>query len=234
MQWRSVSFLAALVVVLSGCQSLYLGHGAIEAVTATGDVAEIASTFSKSELLFSSARKFEKAGQIGEAIKLYEKAASASPENDPDFLEANRHLAILYDLSAQSKKARLCFQVAMQSKDVDADLLNDYGYFLLKQEDFGEASKVLRSAHREFPQNERIATNLGMALVSSGRVEDGFRLFESKVGKNDAIANVGAILLQQGKTEEGKAWLQQVENTEETNSKVAQMLRAADQSTSTR
>ena len=141
-------------------------------------------------------------------------------------MEANRHLAILYDLSDQPKKAKQAFQVAMQAKNSDADLLNDFGYFLLKQNDFTEAENVLSFAYEKFPTNERIVNNLGMALVSSGKVEQGYRLFETSVGKVDAITNVGAILLQTGKHEEGKAWLRQVADNSQDN-KPSQMLKAA-------
>ncbi|MDB2686155.1 tetratricopeptide repeat protein [Mariniblastus sp.] len=227
MRLLRITCLVALVSILSGCRSIDLGTNNVSTITPGRD-AEIATTFSKSELLFSSAQKFEKAGQIQEAIKLYEKAASASVANEPGLIEANRHLAILYDLSDQPKKANQAFQVALNGKGPeDAELLNDYGYFLLKQNDFDEAARVLSIAHEKFPKNERITNNLAMALVSSGKVEDGFHLFEASVGKNDALANVGAILLQTGRITEGKNWLQQVAETSEVNNKASQMLRAA-------
>ena len=235
MKWLQLAGCVLSMVILAGCQTINLGTNSTVA-TAKGDPEEtkIEATFSKSELLFSSARKFEKAGQIEEAIKLYEKAAVASKHDKKSLLEANRHLAILYDLSDQSEKAKQAFRNATEGIKPDADLLNDHGYFLLKQNEFEEALSVLTAASEQYPANKRIANNLGMALVASGKVEDGFRVFESSVGRRDAIANVGAILMQQGRTEEGKTWLEQVADSSDSKNKASKILKVATRAAATR
>ena len=226
--WLSIALL-----LFCGCQSLDIGSGS-SVSSLQDEKSEIEATFSKSELLFSSARKFEKAGQVEETIKLYEKAAGASSGNKAGVIEANRHLAVLYDLSDQPKKARAAFELVMNSGNLDAELFNDYGYFLLKNQEFTEATRVLSLAHQKHPQDQRITTNLGMALVSSGQIEDGYRLFESVVGEADAASNVGAVLLQQGKAQEGKVWLQKVVGTGQEKTIASKMLQFADQNNSVR
>lgn len=222
-------------LLLCGCQSLEFKSGpSVSSIALNDDKPQIEATFSKSELLFSSAKKFEKAGQIEEAIKLYEKAIGVSSGNKAAVIEANRHLAVLYDLSDQPKKSRTAFQLAMERGTPDAELFNDYGYFLLKNQEFLEATQVLGFGHQKYPQNHRISTNLGMALVSSGQVENGYRLFESVVGETDAAANVGAVLLQQGKVQEGKDWLQRATAAGHKNTTASQMLRFANRNDSVR
>ena len=234
-QLKIIAWLSIPVLFLCGCHSLEFKNGPSASTIALQDnTPEIEATFSKSELLFSSARKFEKAGQIEEAIKLYEKAAGASSGNKVRVVEANRHLAVLYDLSDQPKKSRAAFQLAMKSGTPDAELFNDYGYFLLKNQEFSEAAQVLGRGHQKHPQNHRISTNLGMALVSSGQVEDGYRLFESVVGEADAASNVGAVLLQQGKVQEGKDWLQRAAKIGHKKTPASQMLEFANRNTSVR
>lgn len=231
---RYTASLGFLTLLLCGCQSVELKSQLSDSsIPVRDDSSEIEATFSKSKLLFSSAKKFEKAGQIEEAIKLYEKAA-ASSENKANVVEANRHLAILYDLSDQPDKSRTAFQLAMKSGNPDGDLFNDFGYFLLKNQEFAEAARVLGRGHQKHPQNDRISTNLGMALVSLGHVEEGYRLFESVVGKADAASNVGAVLMQQGKAEEGRRWLQQASEASHENSTASQMLQLANQNVSIR
>ena len=198
----------ASLLVFSGCRSLDFSSDSMIGIPAeVKEEAKIESTFSRSQLLMSSASKFERAGQIEEAIKLYEKVVNDGT-NKPEVYEANRHLAILYDLSDQASKAREAFELAMQNGNPDVELLNDYGYFLLKNNDFSEAIKILERARTQAPENERVATNLGMAIVSSGRADAGYQLFASVVGKAQAASNVGAVLLQQGKTQEAQKWLQ--------------------------
>ena len=197
--------------VFAGCQSFDLNSSPIEISGGSNEQLEIASSFSKSDLLFSSARKFENAGQIEEAIKLYEKALKSTLPKARE-VEANRHLAILYDLSDQSEKARTSFEFALQNGTTDANLLNDYGYFLLNNNDAANATKLLRGAYEQFPEDKRIANNLGIALVTQGQTEAGYRVFESVVGQSAAASNVGAILIRQGMIEDGKAWLAKAGN----------------------
>ena len=207
-QPQNTIWICIVLVLLCGCQAIGLNNGSlVSAVPAKDDTANIETSFSKSKLLFSSAQKFEKAGQIEEAIKLYEKAAKTSAGNKVNFAKANRHLAVLYDLSDQTKKAQAAFQSAIENAAPDSDLFNDYGYFLLKNQDFDEGIRVLNTAHQKYPANQRITTNLGMALVSAGKVEEGYRMFESVVGETDAASNVGAVLLQQGRAGEATKWL---------------------------
>jgi len=196
------------LLVFGGCRSLDLSPDSMMGIpTEVKEEPKIESTFSRSHLLMSSASKFERAGQIEEAIKLYEKVVKDGT-NKPEVYEANRHLAILYDLSDQASKAREAFKLALQNGNPDVELLNDYGYFLLKSNDYPEAIKILDRARTQAPENERVATNLGMALVSSGRADAGYQLFALVVGNAEAASNVGAVLLQQGKTQEAQKWLQ--------------------------
>lgn len=208
------------LLVLSGCRALDLNP--VSLVGFSNEIDEestIESTFSRSHLLMSSARKFERAGQIEEAIKLYEKVLDGGSKQ-ADTYEANRHLAVLYDLSDQSSKAKNAFKLALQSGNPDVDLLNDYGYFLSKNNEHSEATELLKRAHSSFPDNERVTTNLAMALVSSGRVNEGFQLFTSVVDKPEAASNVGAVLLQLGKNQEAQKWLQRAIDSNQTGRKL--------------
>ena len=205
---KSGCFAVIGLLLISGCKTLELKPNSVASFSNEEKTAEIESTFSKSELLISSARKFERAGQIEEAIKLYEKVVKSGANREKSH-EANRHLAILYDLSDQTAKARNAFKLAMEHDNPEVDLLNDYGYFLMKNQDYSEALEILSSAHSQSPENERVATNLGMALVSSGRVEEGYKLFASVVESPEAASNVGAVLLQLGETQAAEKWLQQ-------------------------
>ena len=165
-QSKIIVWLSIPMLLLCGCHSLeFNSRPSASTIALHDDKPDIEATFSKSELLFSSAKKFEKAGQIEEAIKLYEKAAGASAGNKASVVEANRHLAVLYDLSDQPKKSRTAFQLAMKSGNPDAELFNDYGYFLLKNQEFSEAARVLGLGHQKHPQNHRISTNLGLSLI---------------------------------------------------------------------
>jgi tetratricopeptide (TPR) repeat protein len=153
------------------------------------------------ELQFALAEDLVKKGQGAAAILQFEKAR----QNDPRLsARAARRLGVLYDLVGEPAKSMTEFQAALKEFPKDAELLTDVGYAYYNRGDWAEAEKHLRLALTVDAQCKRARMNLGMTLVQTGKLEQGLAEFEAVVSPAEAQANLGFLLLAQGKRPEAR------------------------------
>lgn len=111
-------------------------------------------------------------------------------------------LAVLYDRQGRMDAAEREYKKALVNAPKDANLLNDYGYFLYSRGDLAQAEPMLRHAIQLRPEHPKAALNLGMVLLGSGRFDEAFTQFETAVGPAAAHHNIGMGLMRQGRREE--------------------------------
>jgi Flp pilus assembly protein TadD len=153
-----------------------------------------------------TAQELDQNGKFPEAILLYEKAR----QQDPSLASAtSRRLAVLYDLTGQFEKASGEYDALLKQSPKDAHLLNDLGYSYYSRGQFAQAERTLTEATQIDPKNKQIWLNLGLAITSQGRIDDGLNVFRRVCTEGEARSNVGFLLAAQGKTSEAIAQYRQ-------------------------
>ncbi|MFM8477483.1 MAG: tetratricopeptide repeat protein [Planctomycetaceae bacterium] len=112
-------------------------------------------------------------------------------------------LAVLYDRQRLLDAAEREYRVALKESPRDADVLNDYGYFLYSRGDFTGSESHLRAALKEHPEHAQARLNLAMTLAGQGRHDESFVEFERALGKASAHYNTAVLLLRSGESERG-------------------------------
>ena len=148
----------------------------------------------------AAAEELEKGGHAEQAVFLYEKAQS----HDPDLKTVSHRLAAIYDAQGDGVRALAEYQKALQSEPKNADLLNDFGYYHYRRQNFTEAESWFRKALDIEPNHAKVWTNLGLTLAELGRLDESFQAFSKAVGPAAAHSNLGVLLAKQGRVEQAK------------------------------
>lgn len=122
---------------------------------------------------------------------------------DPEIRGTAHTLAVLYDRQRMLDAAEREYRVALRESPRDADVLNDYGYFLYSRGDSEGGEGQLREALRLQPGHPQARLNLALALAGQGRHDESFAEFERALGKASAHYNVAVLLLRSGEVERG-------------------------------
>ena len=101
------------------------------------------------------------------------------------------------------------YQQALKESRHDADVLNDYGYFLYTRDDLARAEELLQLALCQMHDHPKAQVNLGLVRASQGRMEESFATFEKAVGPAAAHHNIGMLLIRKGQRVEGLEHLEQ-------------------------
>lgn len=188
----------------TGCTSMTLLSPSdpvppMEDTAAASPVKELPSD-ATAKLCLTTAESLEKAGKIGEATALYEKARQA----DPRLKQVSRRLAVLYDRQGNFPRAQEEYDLALKQSPNDPSLLNDLGYSYYCRGQWEEAEKHLRKALEKNPKHERAWNNLALTLGQQGHYIESLEAFTKVVGPSRAQCNLGFILTTQGRREEAK------------------------------
>lgn len=124
-------------------------------------------------------------------------------ELHPQIQGVSHSLAVLYDRQGKMDAAEREYRLALQESKNDADVLNDYGYFLYSRGDFKDAEDMLRAALKQKPDHTRAQVNLAMTLARLDRFDESFALFESAVGRAAAHHNIGMLMIRDGDESKG-------------------------------
>lgn len=219
---RLAAFALCTVIGFSGCSSLTTAitpvanaSGSVEgqqptpATTADIDSFDMAGfTASQSALALNRAELAEKQGKTREAIRYYEQAAALNPS----LQHISRRLAVMYDQSGADSKARAAYEHAVQLQPNDADLMNDFGVFNLRREDWRTAEAWFQRCLALDAGHERALTNLGKSLAMQNRIGEAYNAFSQVSGPAAAYSNLGVLLARQGRTEEARKHFQQAVN----------------------
>jgi Tfp pilus assembly protein PilF len=134
-----------------------------------------------------------------QAIVQLERARQLNPQ-----IRGTAHtLAVLYDRQRLLDAAEREYRAALRESPRDADVLNDYGYFLYSRGDNAGSESHLREALRIQAGHPQARLNLALTLAGQGRYEESFAEFERALGKASGHYNVAVLLLRSGEVERG-------------------------------
>ena len=148
----------------------------------------------------ATAREMEAHGDDLAAIEQYERVRAQAPKRQG----IAARLAALYDRQGQQERAATEYRRALDEAEDDAELWNDYSYFLFQRGAFDEAETAARRALKIEPQHKRSWVNLGLILAQRERYDEAYESFARAVGEATAHNNLGIILARQGKLDEAR------------------------------
>jgi Tfp pilus assembly protein PilF len=180
------------------------------------------------EVCLTTAQQLEAAGKEIEAIQQYERARHFQPA----LALPTHRLAILYDRTGDARRAEQAFATALRMSPKDADLHNDWGFFLASQQRWPEAEAAYRRALALQPNNQRATTNLALALAEQGRYADAFALFAQVSGPAAAHSNLGVLLARQGREAQARDAFRQALAADPHHGHARQFLAALDSQSS--
>jgi len=148
----------------------------------------------------TAAEQMQNAGQVGQAIVLYEKAR----RNDPSQKTIAHHLGVLYDIQGDSSRSLTEFKQAIEAEPKNADVFSDLGYYYFQRNNLTDAERELRKAIEIDPKHAKALNNLGMVLAAENRFSESFEIFSKAVGPAAAHSNVGVLMAKQGRNDEAR------------------------------
>lgn len=127
---------------------------------------------------------------------------------DPNLKGIAHPLAVLYDRQQRLDAAQREYERATTESPRNADVHNDFGYFLYSRGDYANARKQLEQALSLNSEHSKAQINLAMVLAAEGEYEEAFDYFEQALGPAAAHHNVGVLQFRAGNREEALAHLQ--------------------------
>lgn len=127
---------------------------------------------------------------------------------DPRIQGVAHHLAVLYDRQGRMDAAQREYELAIRENSDEANIYNDYGYFLYAKGAYEQALEQLNQALKCDSRHSKAHTNLAMVYYSLGQGEKAFQHFEQAVGPAAAHHNIGLLELRNGNQHQAQAHLQ--------------------------
>ena len=189
----------------SGCAMLHTAASAVTTDASNASTPQSIDTRTQAEACRRTAIELAAHEKDDHAIAQLER----SRELDPQIKGVAHLLAVLYDRQGRMDAADREYQQALKESKHDADVHNDYGYFLYCRGDLARAEQMLQLALRQNKDHAKAQLNLGLILASQGRMDESYRMFEKAVGPAAAHHNLGLLLIRNGQREEGFKHLQQ-------------------------
>jgi len=128
---------------------------------------------------------------------------------EPELKGVAYPLAVLYDRQGRLDAAQREYERALLESPKNADLRNDFGYFLYSRKNYAESKKQLEQALKLKQTHSKARINLAMTLAAEGQLEEAHAHFEAALGPAAAHHNIGLICSKSGRKEEALAHLQQ-------------------------
>lgn len=135
------------------------------------------------------------------AISQFEKAR----EFHPEIKGVSYPLAVLYDRQQKIDAARREYARAIEESPRNADIFNDYGFFLYSRGEYAAARTQLERALDLKAEHPKARVNLAMVLAGEGDFSGAFSHFEQAVGTAAAHHNLGLLQLRLGNEQEAIA-----------------------------
>ena len=123
---------------------------------------------------------------------------SISASSDSKSGEARNLLGVAYENKGLRQRALESFKAAVHLDKDNAQYLNNYGFLLYKNGNLDEATKQLKRAAKNSPNDARIWNNLAIAQCQREKFDEAYLSFVRAVGEYDAHVNMAAQLLAQG------------------------------------
>jgi arylsulfatase A-like enzyme/Tfp pilus assembly protein PilF len=152
-------------------------------------------------------------GNLKDAIPMLEQASRADPENT-DTLNG---LGIAYARAGREPDALRTFQQILAQSPGDAYALENIGTVQLQRGDLTAAREAFTTALASDPRSSRAHAGLGVIALRSGDRERAFAEWKEAVRTDprnfDALFNLASELLDAGRTDEARPYIQQFINT---------------------
>jgi len=158
----------------------------------------------KADVCIATAAELARHGRDEQAIKEYLHAR----EFDARIKGVAHPLAVLYDRKGMADAAEREYQCALRETPKNADLLNDYGYFLYSRNDLDAAETTLGKALKLQPRHPKAQLNLALVLAERRQYGAAMKEFQAAVGEAAAHHNLAVILARHGEKEKAQEHLQ--------------------------
>lgn len=206
--WACITWCYCLMA-MTGC-SLVPMPARVSSQTSDGLRLRSIDQQTKAEACRLTALELAAAEKDEHAIAQFEQARQLAPH-----LQGIAHpLAVLYDRQGRLGAAEREYERAVQESPRNADLLNDYGYFLYSRGDYAQARERLEQAIARNAEHPKARINLAMVFAAEERYEEAFHHFEQALGPAAAHHNIGLLQLRAGRQQEAIAHLQQSATTD--------------------
>lgn len=143
------------------------------------------------------ARELINAGQLNEAITELAVAASLDPKSG----EVHMLLGIAYDRKGLGARARDAFETAAHSPDDQAMHLNNLGFLLYRQGEYGDAIKYLKRAAKLNPAG-KIWNNLVLVQLAAEKYDDAYKSSVHVLGEYGSRLKIASSLEGRGRTKD--------------------------------
>ena len=144
------------------------------------------------------ARELINANQLNEAITELAIAASLDPKSG----EVHMLLGIAYDRKGLGARARDAFQTAAHSPDDQAMHLNNLGFLLYRQGEYGDAIKYLKRAAKINPAENKIWNNLALVQLAAEKYDDAYKSSVHVLGEYGSRLKIAQRLESRGRTKD--------------------------------
>jgi tetratricopeptide (TPR) repeat protein len=152
-------------------------------------------------------------GSLKEAIPMLEQATRADPQNT----DALNGLGIAYAGAGREADALRTFQRILAQNPGDAYALENIGTAHLQRGDLAAARVAFTKALANDPRSSRAHAGLGVIALKSGDKETAFAEWKNAVASDprnfDALFNLASELLDAGRTDEARPYIQQFIST---------------------
>lgn len=143
----------------------------------------------ESAICTETAASVAKAGHLKEAIRLYEKARSLSPDD----LSIAKQLAPLYAQAGNFDQAIGVYQDLMRTEKNDPELVNNFAWTLMEGERLDEAKALASSGLASFPESKNLNGTLAVIMYKQGDRKSALELFSKALGEHAAHHNLAVL-----------------------------------------
>ncbi|HEY1064530.1 MAG TPA: tetratricopeptide repeat protein [Pirellulales bacterium] len=137
------------------------------------------------------AQEAEQAGNVQEAIKVYQDALS----QDPTRADVQVRLAVCHDRLGEFAESKQFYAAALKNSPNNPDIYCDMGYSNYLQRNWADSERNYHNALKIDPKHTRTLNNMGLLFARTERVEEALTAFR-KGGCNevDARSNVAVAM----------------------------------------
>lgn len=178
---------------LAGC-SQTSQHRAEVLQPAVDSISRLTASNPDVETGISVARVQEQQGQLREARERLDELAGKAPDHPL----IQHRLAVVTSKLGEYEAANQHFAAALKQQPHNAELLADYGFSLMLQNEMDEAEVQLRKALQESPGDKRSLNNLALVTGYNGRFDESYELFRKVGGESSAWMSLGYVHSQRG------------------------------------
>jgi Flp pilus assembly protein TadD len=182
-------------------------------VTSTTDARSLAERIQRGRELLN-------AGLVNEAITELAVAASLDPKSG----EVHMLLGIAYDRKGLGARARDAFETAAHAPDDQAMHLNNLGFLLYRQGEYGDAIKHLKRAAKLNPAENKIWNNLALVQLAAEKYDDAYKSSVHVLGEYGSRLKIARTLEGRGRTKDAIKQLEKAQALQPASTEVLSQL----------